>query len=241
MFIVSMTAYANPSCRQVVLYTYHNKPPFITSLEKEEGLYFDLATLLNSRSANYHFSTAYIPRKRLDYMIASDKLDGVVVGVSPTWFADDTETRFLWLPPLFVDRDEFVSLASTPFEYQDPASLEGKTMAGVAGFYYMNINEAVAAGELLRVNTIGEREVLELVAKGRVDFGIVSRSVFSYLQRKHQLSSTFHFSEQPHDAFTRRAFTSPQQHELHDELQRLMAGLQDDPAWQAMKARYRSN
>ncbi|WP_286265004.1 substrate-binding periplasmic protein [Thalassotalea atypica] len=219
-------------------YTYHNKPPFIVDEENEHGLYFDLSQYLSSKSNNYEFVTIYIPRKRLERMIKNNKLDGVVIGVSPVWFNDEAENKFLWLPSFYTDRDEFISLKSSAFEYNDYQSLIGKTVASVAGYYYFNINEAVSAGQLQRIDTIGELQVLELVKKGRANMGLVSQSVFKFLRKQGKLEDIFHISPTPHDSFSRRAFTNLDNADVHKEIQRLMKFIVLDPLWQGMLAQY---
>lgn len=222
----------------VPLYTYHNKPPFITKLDEQQGLYFDLADYFNQKQSIYLFETVYLPRKRLDYLIKNQKLDGVVIGVSPTWFDDKSEQKFNWLPSIYNDRDEFVSLKTSPFEFVDSTSFQGKAVAGVSGFYYHGINESVDAEQLLRVDTIGERQVLTLIEKGRADFGIVSRSVFVYMRKHSELKDIYHFSQVPHDAYDRRGFLMKPYKKLATTLFPIMAAMPDDESWLNLIANY---
>ena len=67
----------------IYLYTYHNKPPFIVDLEAKTGLDYDLAAYLSKRDPVNNYRTAYVPRRRLDRMIETGELDGVVIGVNP--------------------------------------------------------------------------------------------------------------------------------------------------------------
>ena len=233
------SAFSSTAEKQTVyLYTYHNKPPFIVDTDSRQGLYFDLARLLSENSQSYRFITTYLPRKRLDFFIANDQLDGVVIGVSPIWFRDKEEKKFLWLPPIYQDADEFVSLKATPFEYDGRPSLTRKTLASVAGYYYFGINEAVAEGILTRIDVVGEREVLGLVGKARVDIGIVSQSVFKYLRRHQLLEDKFHFSTRKHDEFARRAFTTLQNKDVHQEMSALIALIEANGSWQEMISNY---
>ncbi len=220
------------------MYTYHNKPPFIIDLKERRGLYFDLAERLNALSCHYQFVTAYLPRKRLDHIIDMNKLDGVVLGANPLWFDDLEEIKFLWLPPYYADRDDFISLKSAPFEYRGPASLAGKTLVAVAGYYYVGINEMVKKGELLRIDTVGEQEVIKLVEKKRADMGLLSLSVYSYLKKHHALEGIFHISTVPHDSFERRAFTSRSNVAIHAEMQRLFQQIMSDGSWESMRKQY---
>lgn len=222
----------------IYLYTYHNKPPFIVDLDAKTGLYYDLAAHLSERDPDNNYRTAYVPRRRLDRMIETETLDGVIVGVSPVWFDDREEKTFLWFPSIYDDSDEFVSLKTSPLNYSGLASLTGKRFATVAGYYYFGVTEAAARGDIDPIETIGERQVLELVALGRADFGIVSRSVLTYLTAHEALSDVFHLSEQPHDVFERRAFTLLQHKHIHNVLAPLLTELENDIEWQEQLKRY---
>lgn len=222
----------------VYLYTYHNKPPFVVDMQAHTGLYFDLADLLTAKSEKYLFITIYIPRKRIDHFIENELLDGVVLGASPIWFKDKGESRFLWLPPFYDDSDEFVSRKEAPFEFTGRASLKGKIIAGVAGYYYFGINEAVESGELKRIDTVGEKEVLSLIEKGRADMGIVSQSVFRYLKKQKAIPDGFHFSGRKHDEFQRRAFTSLSNTAVHAEMAELLNKVKEDGSWARLVNNY---
>jgi len=207
LLVMSLLSAPTNAKALVYLYTYHNKPPFVINQAKEEGLYFDLAASLSEHSPLYDFKTVYMPRKRLDHIISRQQLHGIVLGAAPRWFNDPDETVFRWSVGFYQDRDEFVSLKSAPFNYKKPSSFENKSLATVAGYYYFGINEAVLENKLSRVDTVGELQVLELIAKQRVDFGIVSYSVFKYLIKNGDVIDIYHTSPIPHDEFQRRAFS----------------------------------
>ena len=124
----------------ITLYAYHLKPPFIVDIAHEKGLYFDLATYLNSKQTIYEFHTVFLPRKRLDRYLSNNKLDGLVIGVNPIWFNDSSETLYLWSDSFYQDRDLVISSAKKPIEYQYPNSLLNKRIAGVRGFKYFGID-----------------------------------------------------------------------------------------------------
>lgn len=227
VFIVGLASISSLDAKELVyLYTYHKKPPFIVSQVEQQGLYYELANLLSEQSDNYQFKTIYVPRKRLDVMVERDNFDGIVIGVSPAWFKDKQETKYLWTQGFFRDRDEFVSLTSSPFEYDDVESLSGLVIGSVAGYYYFGVNEGVRKGTIKRINTVGELEVLKLIEKQRVDIGLVSSSVFKYLRKAGVVNNVFHFSKHPHDEFVRRAFTTKNNQPLHQEVVEVLKQLE---------------
>lgn len=208
MLMCLITSFGLQAKDTIYLYTYHKKPPFIIDVSAKQGLYFDLAESLSQLSDKYKFETLFVPRKRLNVLVENQQLDGLVIGVLPVWFKDKKETKYLWSQGFYPDRDEFVSLQINPFQYGGKTSLQGKIVGSVAGHYYREINEGVKAGDLLRVDTVGELQVLQLIEKQRVDFGLVSQSVFKYLKKHHNVKDIFHVSTIPHDQFIRRAFTT---------------------------------
>jgi len=72
----------------VDVFVYHLKPPFIVSNTNKLGLYFDFSAYLNSKTDKYHFETVFVPRKRIEIMLDSDKFEGILLGVNPVWFKD---------------------------------------------------------------------------------------------------------------------------------------------------------
>ena len=89
-------------------------PPYVINLQKETGLYFDFVKLLNQMNSRYSFNLIFIPRKRLDYRLAQNKLDGIVIGVNPKWFKDANQTHYSWSASIMQDKDVFVSLSAKP-------------------------------------------------------------------------------------------------------------------------------
>ena len=235
--LISFHASANEK-ETAILYTYHHKPPFIVDEQEQIGLYYDLAHYLNKALPRYLFITEYIPRKRLDYLLKTKELNGFIVGVSPIWFNDKKEQKYLWLNTIYQDKDEFVSLKLSPFEYKKRESLKGKAVAGVAGYYYHGINELVSKGQTLRIDTINEKNVLSLITKGRADVGIVSASVFKYLKKTTKFENIYHFSEIPHDAFARRIMTIQSKKEMHQHLLPIVNKMMQDKKWLQMINKY---
>lgn len=216
----------------ITIFTYHDKAPFILDKSNNIGIYYDLAKYLNKRQSNYQFKTSYIPRKRLNYMINNKNFNGVVVGVTPIWFKDKNETKFLWLDGIIDDRDEFISLAKSPFIYENTQSLLNKTMVTVAGYYYFGVTELVRQDKLKVIETVGELQVLKLLSKQRADFGIVSQSSFRYFAKHLQIDpSKYYRSDIPHDQFTRRAFVDKENKQLFKTLQPIFANMINDKQW----------
>ena len=231
LFGGAVSAQADNQGKLVGIYVYHHFPPYIINLQNQEGLYFDFADYLNNKSDQFRFATQYMPRKRLERKLTKNELGGIVLGVNPLWFKDKNEQKYLWTQAVFRDRDEIVSPKTDPVEYTDPASLKGKRIGGILGFYYYGIDELAAEGHLTRVNTNGEQALLSMILRGRVDAGIVSHAAMKYLIPRNQWQGKLHISTQPHDEFERRVLLPKQQKAVYEFMIPIIGKLQEDPAW----------
>ena len=220
------------------LYAYHLKPPFIIDVDKEQGLYFDLARVLNQKQKDIFFKTVFMPRNRLDLMIEQGKLDGAVIGVSPIWFKDKSENKYFWTENFFSDRDEVISLKEKAIEFDGPQSITGKKLGGVMGFSYFGINALVEQGKIYRDDTIGEKQILMMILTGRVDIGIVSLSTYSYLLKNNPWQGRFYLSKKPHDEYQRRVLVPKQYIKEYAYIHEVINRLPENSLWQRFVSSY---
>ena len=225
----------------VNVYVYHLKPPFITDLENKKGLYFDFSHYLNSKSENYHFSTTFIPRKRIEHMLENSLFEGVLLGVNPIWFKDKSESKYLWTQSIFADKDEVISLREKPVEYTTPSSLEQYRLGGFRGFYYYGINELVAQNKIHRTDTISEQALINMLKTKRIDCAIISRSTFNYITKENDNRHLFHISERPHDTYARKILILPKDKSIHHELKLIIEYMKKDKIWSELLLSYSGN
>ncbi|RHW76669.1 ABC transporter substrate-binding protein [Colwellia sp. RSH04] len=239
LLLVLCSGWAKSSSKiPINVYVYHMQPPLMISIEDKTGLYFDFTRYLNQQSKRYNFEVVFLPRKRLDKMLADNTISGMVLGVSPTWFKDKAETKYLWTGAFMYDRDEIISLSSNPVQYAKPASLENMVIGGVRGFYYYGINELVKQGKAVRVDTVKEEDLFSMLLKRRVDVAIIGRSVYRYIMKDKQWHDVFHLSTIPHDSFERRILITKDRSALHLELSKLIDKLPEDKNWQQSLLNY---
>lgn len=222
----------------VIAYAYHLKPPFITDVQKEQGLYFAFSAYVNAKLGREALKTEYLPRKRLEQVLHQPDFNGIVLGVNPVWFHDIDETHFLWTSALMMDRDELVSSAERPLQYNGPNSLQGRLIGGVQGHYYYGIDEAVQAGQLRREDTDSELQNLTKLRVQRIDATIISRSTFDYLTRHYGGREFYALSARPHDVYARRILVPFQRRDVYDWLEPIMRQLPSDPTWQQLMKAY---
>ena len=224
----------------VKVYVYHLMPPYIVDLEGEAGLYFEFSDYLNQQEGRYRFKTVYLPRKRLERRLKESPLDGVILGVSPLWFKDPEEKKYLWTPYLFKDRDEVISLQQTAFDYRGPKSLLDMRVGGILGFYYYGVDELAAQGKVTRIDTSHEKALISMVLRERVDVGIVSQAALDYLIEKNDWEQRLYVSDIPHDQYERRILVPKSKARLHKFLSSAVKKIRTDPEWQRVLRQYNS-
>jgi polar amino acid transport system substrate-binding protein len=226
LFGLLMAAVSAAQPVAVTLYAYHDKPPYMTDVLRQEGQYYDLVRFLNAQSDDYQFTLQFMPRNRVERLLAQGALGGPVIGVNPLWFKDPQEQRYLWTQAIFHDQDVFVSPVDKPFDYESPSTLHGKMVCLVLGNYYFGISEAIEKGLLRRLAANREEVILEMLDLKRCDFGVISLSLFHYHQNLTQWRQHYHLASKPHDSFARRILVPKTQPALHAYLQAQL------PRWQ---------
>jgi polar amino acid transport system substrate-binding protein len=217
----------------IVLYAYHLKPPYLIDRDRQSGLYYDLARYLNEHVPGHTFKTVYLPRKRLETELDNGRLNGLVVGVHPSWFRDAARTRYLWSPPFMQDEDVVVSRLADPVQYDGPDSLAGKHLGLSFGYYYFGVDELVRAGRISRDDAVSEEASLDKLYRKRVDATIITRRTFDYLLRQRSdWQQQFYVARKPHDAFERMILIPREFSFAAPGISSALAAILQDPAWQ---------
>lgn len=220
------------SVQTLPLYAYHLKPPFLSDLQRREGLYYEFAEMLSLRTPGLRFRTEYLPRRRLDQELDAGRLDGLVLGVHPTWFRDPERRIHLWSPPFMHDADVVISRQERPVIYTGPASLAGLRLALPRGYYYAGINELVAEGRALRFDSESEETALMMLSLERADASVITRrTLYALLARRPGLRGRFFIAELAHDEFDRHLLIPRRFADLHVTINNAVAALARDPAW----------
>lgn len=226
----------------VDVYYYHAKPPYFIEESKAtdigQGIYPDVVKYLNEQSEQYGFRLTYMPRKRVEYLLDENRLNAPLIGVNPNWFKDPDKTKYFWSLAIFHDQDEFISLKTNPFNFTKPSDLHGKTMIGIAGFYYVGLMQLISENKLKRIDTIGERQVFELLAKERADFGIVSGTTYQYYLRHADIDDIYHVSEVSQDSYERYIMLPKTIPEVAAHIQSLLEQPQGQAFLLALKSKY---
>jgi polar amino acid transport system substrate-binding protein len=224
--------------REVIIYTYHLKPPFVIDEENGSGFDFDLSAFLNSQGSTYHFVTKYLPRKRLDLYMSKSGFDGIVTGTNPYWMGDAEQKKYLWTPSILKDRDEVVSLHISPVNYKNPLSLFGLKVGTVLEFKYFGLDEFMQEGKIIRKDTASESQNLHKLLAGRVDAVIVGRSTLDYFVKLHDCRAQLYISPQPHASYDRNILIPLNNKDIHDWLVPIVKDLNSNQEWQKLLKKY---
>ncbi|MGM9514719.1 substrate-binding periplasmic protein [Roseateles sp. DB2] len=213
--------------------SYYDYPPFSTG--PGQGLTRALLALLQDRAGPLlpPLHEELLPRRRVAALVGRSDWIGLVPWVSPAWFQDPDQHRFIWTDPLMQDEDLVVSLKSQPVDYQGPASLRGLTLGGVFGHVYPETESLVKAGEVQRLDSFSQEACLRMLLMGRVHVIFMSRSgLAGWRQRVAGFDARLHLAEQPRQRYQRRLLLSPlMPAEQSQWLVQTAAGLLQDPAW----------
>jgi len=213
------------------VYTYHNHAPFI--IDKNLGLSHKLVESLNKNSKGlYNFKLKIVPRNRLNYILKpwiqnkchktnQCQSNWIVLWVNQKWgFGQDSSTTFSWTK-LFKDSNSIIYKKSQNFNYQNPNSLIGKKLAGIAGHRYIGIDELVKQGKIKRIDGNSEEVNLEKVLSKRVDATLLPTSSFNYYLKKNKSFKGLKKAKTSHQIYMRNIMSTAQNIKLTNYLQSL--------------------
>ncbi|UJF20860.1 substrate-binding periplasmic protein [Shewanella sp. OMA3-2] len=243
LLLTCFNAWADSSTstpKDIALYTYHYMPPYVINSDTETGLLYDVADFFNRQQSNYHFSVSYIPRKRLNHLLDTQKFDGMMIGVNPLWFKDSDHTTYLWSEPLMRDQDEIISHSNAPIEFNNTEVFYGKSVGGIFGFRYHTIDTLVDNGVMMRIDTSNESQLINMLIKKRFDFAIVSRATTLFYQTLLEQNQQLYFSSRPHDQYIRYIMAPKTLQTEFKAINTLIKKLNKDPEWQQKMLKYQT-
>lgn len=221
----------------VYLFSYQQKPPYVVDEVQGEGLYFDLARLLSRRLPGHEFVVRQIPRNRLDYLLARDQLPGLVLGVSPQWFAQ--AARYQWSLPFIEDANLLVSRQAGPASRLSLETLKGRRLGLIRGHRYPGLQALLDSGQVRREDAGSEGANLQRLMNGWLDATVVgARTLEFYLARHPEWRGQIHVPESPLIRYQRLLLVPQNQAALLPALNEVLAGLPNDAEWKAQLAYY---
>ena len=222
---------------QITLFSYQHKPPYIVDSKSRQGLYFDLAEQLNAHLPKYHFVIRQIPRKRLDYLLSRDQLQGIVLGTSPGWFPD--AQRHLWSEAFIDDANLLVSRSQGEVSRLSARDLIGRRLGVVSGHRYPELDELLGSARISREAGVSESANLLRLQRGWIDAAVVGkRTLDFYLQEQHDLHRQLYVAQPALRRYQRSLLVPTSYAWLLPELNRVIVALKQTPSWQARLEHY---
>ncbi len=229
-------------CRagEVALVTYYDYAPWYYEDQPERGLNAALARRLTRLAAGrYVFVAKYIPRKRIDVLLAQGETALAVAWVAPRFFGDEARSRYRWTQALMEDESLIVSSRDTPLEYTGLDSLVGKRFSATLGHIYTDIDPMVRAGQVVRSDgTNMEAAIQKLLRHRDVDFGVIDRSTLNALRQAAPAEmQRLYVAPLPRTPqYTRHILVPLSNPTLAQFLDTALRQLARDPSWQAQLA-----
>lgn len=218
---------------EVTVWTYNDRTPFVVDKAKHDGLEYRLCDWLTRESkGQYHYTLKVSTAPEIRSLLEADKLDGIVLGVNPVWFAKAIADKALWTPPILFDKNCVLSLSAAKVDYKGPASLAGKRIAVVKAWFYPELKAQFEGGQATRLDFGSEPLALKAVAEGKADVAIVSEWTFLYEQLRNDLQGDWFQADQPLSAFTRQILVPASRKALHEHLGKVLADVKKNAGWQ---------
>lgn len=230
-------SYGGPEIIQV--YEYHEFPPMVVSKEKQIGLSFGFARYLTKKSkGRYVFKVNVFSMLKVQLLL-EDAASGVVFFVSPIWFSDESREQYLWTQEVLTLRDEIVSLKSNPFEYQSDIGFKGKSIGGISGYTYPQLDELVNKKSAVRIDEKSDLLNLKKLASGsEVDAIIVNEGPLKFYSQILGIENDLYTSTTPSGVYPVRILLTKDLRNTYEFIEGVINNLSEDEAWYELKHLY---
>lgn len=167
-------------------------PPYlIVNGDNYSGIIWDVVNRVAER-AGFSVSAVRVPRKRVDNLLMEGYLDATPR--AREWTADPD--RFLFTDPVVNVEEVFFSTNGSPFRYDGPESLEGKTLVTHLGYRYPAVQELFNADQAHRFDVSRDRDMFRyLLYSDKFDAAIADRLVGQWILLSEGLQGQFRMSD----------------------------------------------
>lgn len=145
----------------------------------QRGLIPDLYRLIAAESQT-PINLITLPRARIDLALDKAQVD-ILCYASPNWL--NAPYQFIWSLPFMTQRDLLVGREHYP-GFNGIESLSGTKLGTVLGYHYPSLQGLLDNGELQRVDSRSQHQVLEMLRARRLDYGISNELSLHWLNRQ---------------------------------------------------------
>ncbi|WP_313055728.1 PAAT family amino acid ABC transporter substrate-binding protein [Pseudomonas lopnurensis] len=239
LLLLILSPLSLPAAERITVWAYQPSPPFAS--EQSQGLSETFVQLLNEHSTNqgrFDFELTQLPRKRLDARLAANE-PGVLLWATPEFLPKRLATRSSWTPPLLCDTQDFVSSRATPFDYDGPRSLHGRSLGAILGHHYNGLEADIDKGLIHREDVHSDLQNLNKLLSGRIDVAVMPRSAWLFYGMTEVSQAQLYISPSPLYVFERHLLTTASlAPEATQFIQQLVADLPHSARWQTLLRRY---
>ncbi|NVK37930.1 MAG: transporter substrate-binding domain-containing protein [Gammaproteobacteria bacterium] len=235
MFLSAVSAELTYAKQEIILYSYHNSPPFL--IEPQAGLTPLFVKLLNQWQKDIHFSSKLLSRLELNNIVSHGQ-PYFILWSNPIWFKA-LDNNIQSSQPLFWDSEVIISLADHPIEFYVPQDLAGLRIATLKGSRYKGIDGLVEKGVIQRVDKNTNAEGLMLLKAKKVDAVFMSRSTYAYwMQHNIYKSTDFKMVKAAQDAYSRHVLAKDNQSTVFDVINAFIKTLPNNQDWKRAVKQY---
>lgn len=221
--------------KTIPLYTYHEAEPFM--IEGQAGLsqhFVEHFNRLNKDGLQLRLQP--IARVEINRKIAVNEAV-LILWANRLWFKKLNE-GVTASDVLFWDSDMLVSLAEKPLEYNGPQSLSGKTFTAPVGHVYYELDKLIAAGKIQRVSVEDYFSMMAELLGGKADAMMLTHSTLLFWQKNRPDVPALYSSKQHYDEYSRHILITPPMAGYLPEINRVIAAMRHDQAWQQLLNQY---
>lgn len=226
------------AAEKITILTYHTHPPFVVG--NKAGLSYDLAKYLTKRSAGrYIFAIRETSRPALNKTIDTS-LAVVVPWVTPEWFADHAERKYLWSQQILMQEGNvLISRSDQPIVYSGPASLNNLIFGGLKGHVYEDIDHYIRDTQALRrVDANQHLENFHKLLQGRIDVITAPESAARYLIKREHLQEKLFLSPTLLSRYERRLFVTNRREDIRAFIDAAFSSGEAQQEWHTLLTYY---
>lgn len=237
MLLLAATMLQMVRAETVTVYTNASFAPLV--IDARTGLYPETVAYLNRlKIEGLDFKLNTMPTKRLRLLLDSGQLDGIVIGMTPEWFDDAAQRKYLWTQPFFRDAFVLVSKSIQPIFTGQLTPGRVLKIGVTRGYVYPGIDEWIDQHKMLWDEALTEEGNLHKLMRDRIDAVVVSESVLRFYVKGKQFPDGLIVEGLPGRPTERRMLIPRSKQYVFDKLAPVFEQLQSDPAWQALVGRF---
>lgn len=230
-----ITAFNVEAKKEIALYIYFDKPPFIVDQKNKVGLSYDFSAALNRYSSIHKYSIIQTPKPRI---LNEKDVGNAVLWTNPAWVKDINMDKYDWILNLIPEQELYITHDKN-LTYKNQSSLHNKKIATVRSYRYFNLEKLFNEGLAIRTNVHNERAVALMLVYKRADLGVVGLQTFEYFKRTiPEVRNNLNILSGYKESFQRGILINKSNPEIKHDIQGWLNSEEGKAEWQAIKNKW---